>query len=99
MIVLIGLSSFASALVKNMSISYDANYLNMSDGCEGEIGFMPKESYELDVCANNGATDLGCKTYSSGEYNKSTNISTDYFVDDNLNNYDMYNFANDMGDP
>lgn len=72
--------TFTSQLIEgNITLLYKPNYLNMTDTCQGEIAFEPKVGYEFYVCANDGVTDYGCKTYLS-EMNKSNTFSTESFL-------------------
>lgn len=89
-IVFLFLVANAIAIYKNITLSYDPIFLNMTTGCDGEIAFKPKTDYEFQVCANDGTIDYGCVIYSSEEYNKTFNISTIDFIGDTLliKNYD-----------
>ena len=90
LLVLILMPMLVSATIKNMSITFQPNEINMTDGCSGAIGFMPDSDNSFQICANDGITNYGCVNYISGEFNSSTNLSTNYFIGNTTKNYRLY---------
>lgn len=58
----------------NVTISLNIDQLNMTDGCNGEVGFAPNSTHVLSLCVD--GVDDSCQNYTSGVYNASSQINT-----------------------
>lgn len=86
-ILLINLPLTKQAVYPNQKISFQLASLQMKDGCNGDINLAPTTLYPLIVCVNDGITDYGCKTYTSGEYGAGSILETGLFSQDTSKNY------------
>ena len=61
-----------------VTASYVPSTFSMNNGCYGTINLTPDSTYSMEVCLNNGNSDISasCKTYVSGEYGVGSTIST-----------------------
>lgn len=73
--------------IAETTIQYQLSSLQMSDGCSGDIEFAPTLIYPLEVCANDGENDYGCKVYAVGEIGNTDIIETEQFTMDTGKSY------------
>lgn len=70
-----------------VSVWYDLNNLNMTDGCNDEITFSPSVENPLEICVNDGTTDYGCNIITDYTINSADVISSGLFVWNSSKNY------------
>jgi len=63
-----------------VSVWYNLNSLNMTDGCNDEITLSPTEAYPLEICVNDGNTDYACNIITDYNINGNDVISSGLFV-------------------